>query len=67
MGRVRIIKDFLPPPEVLLRAEVNIKVTLALSQPSLEYFKKVAERTRTPYQRIIRKVLDAYVARHPRP
>jgi hypothetical protein len=35
MGKLRVIKDFLPPPEKLVLKEENIKVTIALKKTSI--------------------------------
>lgn len=60
MGRVRIVKDFLPPPsELVLRAD-NVKVTLSLSRRSVDFFKREAGRQRVPYQKMIRALVDRY-------
>jgi len=66
-GKLRIIKDFLPPPEVLAHSPVRVKVTIALSKSSVDYFKKVAQKYHTPYQTIMRRLIDAYAAGHPLP
>ncbi len=34
----KVIKDFLPPPEQLAFREEGVKVTLALSKKSVEFF-----------------------------
>src|SRR5882724_7490022 len=54
IGRVRIVEDFLPPPERLVLRENNVKVTLSLSQRSAAFFKRAARQRRVPYQRMIR-------------
>jgi predicted DNA binding CopG/RHH family protein len=36
---------------------------MELSRNSLEFFKKQAKKRRIPYQRMIRNLLDLYVAR----
>jgi hypothetical protein len=59
-----VIPDFLPPPEQLAQAEVVVKITIALSQRSVEFFKEAAERNNTSYQRMIRQLLDAYADQH---
>jgi hypothetical protein len=38
IGRVRVIKDFLPPPDDLVPREDNVKVMLSLSRRSLDFF-----------------------------
>ena len=63
IGRVRVVKDFLPPPEALAAREDNVKVTLGLSRRSVEYFKRAAKTRRVPYQRMIRALVDAYAER----
>jgi len=60
IGRVRIIEDFLPPPEALVAREDNVKVTLSLSRRSVDFFKRAAKRRRVPYQRMIRALVDTY-------
>jgi hypothetical protein len=59
-----VIPNFLPPPEQLAQAEVVVKVTISLSRRSVEFFKEAAERNNTSYQRMIRRVLDAYADQH---
>lgn len=61
IGRVRIVKDFLPRPEELVFKEDNVKVTLSLSRESVDFFKEEAKRNRTQYQKMIRRLLDIYV------
>ncbi|RKX81985.1 MAG: CopG family transcriptional regulator [Spirochaetes bacterium] len=56
----REIKDFLPPPEQLILKEDTKKVTIVLSQKSVEFFKEKSKVTHVPYQLMIRKVLDNY-------
>ena len=63
MGRVRIIKDFLPHPSELVLKDDNVKVTLSLSRRSIDFFKREAEKQRVPYQRMIRALVDGYAAR----
>ena len=61
MGNLRIIKDFLPKPSDLVLKDRTVKVTIALSQSSLKFFKNKAKQVRAPYQRMIRNLLDFYV------
>ena len=64
LGDVRVIDDFLPSPEDLVFKEENVKVTLGLSKRSVDFFKREAEKHHTQYQRMIRRLLDLYAARH---
>ncbi len=61
LGEVQIIPDFLPSPAELAFREEGVKVTLALSKKSIDFFKSEASRHHTQYQRMIRKLLDSYV------
>ena len=59
-----IIKDFLPPPEKLLRKEPKVKITIVLNSGSVEFFKKHAVKNNVKYQTMINEVLDKYVQRY---
>ncbi|HPD16501.1 MAG TPA: CopG family transcriptional regulator [Planctomycetota bacterium] len=61
---LEVIPDFLPPPEKLVRREETVKVTLVLDKFRVEFFKRHARRSHVPCQRVIRRVLDLYAARH---
>lgn len=63
MGKVNVIPDFLPSPEELALKDETVKITIALSKTSVEYFKEEAKRYHTQYQRMIRRLLDEYAAR----
>lgn len=65
LGEIRIIPDFLPSPAELAFRDEGIKVTLALSKKSVDFFKAEASRHHTQYQRMIRRLLDAYVEGQP--
>jgi len=67
IGEVRVVRDFLPPPDQLAFRDEGVKVTIALSRRSVEFFKSHAEKNQTQYQRMIRQLLDAYVDAHARP
>ena len=66
IGEVRVVRDFLPPPDQLVFQEEAIKVTLALSRRSVEFFKAEAVRHRTQYQKMIRRLLDQYAEHYSR-
>jgi hypothetical protein len=61
LGDVKVVRDFLPPPEQLAFREEGIKVTLSLSKKSVEFFKSEAAKHHTQYQRMIRRLVDVYV------
>ncbi|KJV62435.1 hypothetical protein [Rickettsia amblyommatis] len=51
---VKIVKDFLPHPSKLLLKNDSVKVTIALSKESVEFFKSEAATAHMPYQKMIR-------------
>lgn len=57
----RTIPNFLPPPDKLVFKEDGIKVTITLSTKSVYFFKTEAAKRGVQYQRMIRRLLDAYV------
>ena len=61
LGDVNVISDFLPAPELLAFREEGVKVTLALSKKSVDFFKSEAAKHQTQYQRMIRRLVDLYV------
>ena len=62
MGKLRVMKDFLPPPDKLVLKEENGKVTISLKKSSVEFFKGEAKKHRTSYQKMIRQVIDWYTS-----
>ena len=67
LGDIQIIPDFLPPPEELAFKEETVKVTISLSKGSVEFFKKEAKKHNTQYQKMIRRLLDAYASSYKQP
>lgn len=64
-GQLQVVKDFLPPPEELVFKEDGVKVTMTLSKSSVEFFKRAAHKYHTPYQKMIRKLIDVYATHYP--
>lgn len=64
IGETRVVEDFLPPPEELAFREETVKLTIALSKASVEFFKREAAKHHVPYQRMIRRMLDEYTRRY---
>ena len=62
LGELKVISDFLPSPEELAYRDDTIKVTIALSKTSVEFFKREAKKHNTQYQKMIRRLLDSYTA-----
>lgn len=67
IGEYRVVPDFLPPPSQLAFRDEGVKVTIALSKRSVEFFKFHAAKNQTQYQRMIRQLLDAYVDAYAQP
>ena len=65
MGKVMIVKDFLPSPEELALKEETVKITISLSRASVDFFKNEAKKYNTQYQKMIRRLLDEYTAHQP--
>jgi predicted DNA binding CopG/RHH family protein len=62
IGKVKVISDFLPSPEELILKDETVKVTIALSKTSIDFFKNEAKKHNTQYQKMIRRLLDEYAA-----
>ena len=67
LGNLRVVPDFLPRPKELVFRDEGVKVTIALSKRSVDFFKGEARKRNTQYQRMIRRLLDAYAEHHSRP
>jgi hypothetical protein len=67
LGSLKIVPDFLPRPEDLVFRDEGVKVTIALSKRSVEFFKGEARKHNMQYQRMIRRLLDAYAEHYSRP
>ncbi len=62
IGEIKLVADFLPSPSQLKLKNDNTKITISLSTESIEYFKSAAKKNHMQYQKIIRQLLDEYVA-----
>ena len=64
LGDVKVMDDFLPLPQELAFKEDQVKVTIGLTKSTIDFFKLEAKKHHTQYQKMIRRLLDLYVARH---
>jgi predicted DNA binding CopG/RHH family protein len=64
LGNIEVVRDFLPSPDELVMKDNTVKVTLNLSKSSVEFFKDLASKSETKYQKVIRNLLDQYVSRY---
>jgi len=58
------IWNSIPSPGELARKQKKVKVTIALSSSTIDFFKKEADEHGTKYQRLIRAVLDEYASQN---
>ena len=66
IGDFEIVEDFLPSPAELVLKEQNVRVTINLRESSVDFFKGVAKKHHSRYQRVIRSLLDSYVSSYSR-
>lgn len=59
--------DALPSPRQLAEKDDMVKITIVLSRESVSFFKEMAGQHGAQYQKMIRRLLDAYVRSHSRP
>ena len=64
MDEVKVIADFLPPPAELAFREETVKVTIALSRASVDFFKHEAGKHRVSDPKMIRRLLVEYALHH---
>lgn len=63
-GELKRVPDFLPSPDQLVPPQDHMKVTLALTKSSVDFFKRQAKKHRTKYQVMIRELIDLYAQKH---
>ena len=63
-GKLRVVGDFLPPPDQLVLKEDHRKVTISLKKSSIDFFKEQAKKHKTSYQKMIREVVDWYASHY---
>ena len=64
VGKLKKVNDFLPPPHQLALPEETVKITLALTKSSLDFFKREAKKHNTKYQKMIREIVDRYAKQY---
>ena len=64
IGKIEIVKDFLPAPDELALKDSTVKVTLNLSKSSVDFFKALAQKNKSQYQKVIRNLLDSYTSNY---
>jgi hypothetical protein len=51
LGKIQVVRDFLPHPDELVLKENNIKVTLNLSKSSIDFLRRLLKKTRVSIRR----------------
>jgi hypothetical protein len=64
LGLLPIVTDLLPPPQDLVLKEDGVKITIALSRRSVDFFKARAADAQVPYQKMIRALVDRYAEQY---
>lgn len=64
VGQLKRVEDVLPPPEELATPEATVKVTIALTKRSIDFFKREARKHRSKYQKMIRDLVDRYASHY---
>ena len=64
IGKMTRVDDFLPSPEDLIVPDRTVKVTILLSESSVDFFKSYARKHHTKYQKLIRTLLDKYAEKY---
>ena len=64
LENAKVIRDFLPSPGQLVFKQKTVKITLSLSEESVLFFKREAEKHGAKYQQMIRIQIDKYVSAH---
>ncbi len=57
-----VIRDFLPPPEVLRQALKKVKITVEVDAPTVQMFQTQAGRSPGDTERLMGKLLDLYAS-----
>lgn len=60
LGSIQVVKDFLPSPDELVLKQETVKITLNVNKSSVDFFKGIAQKHGSQYQKVIRNLLDSY-------
>ena len=71
VGKLHRVPDFLPRPEEMPSLDIlagnaggQTKITLAIDDDALDFFRVEAKKRKTSYQRMIRNLVRSYVHAH---
>ena len=61
-GRLRALKDDLPPPQDLVPHEDSVQVGVALGREAAEFYRLEAAKAGLPVHRLLRRLLESWAA-----
>ncbi|MBI3534868.1 MAG: CopG family transcriptional regulator [Deltaproteobacteria bacterium] len=64
IGKITIVEDFLPPPEILFPKDEKKKITLEIDVQTISFFREKAKWAGTKYQKMMREVLKGYAKKY---
>ena len=64
IGKLKVIPDFLPPPEDLFPKREFQKITIIVDKDTILFFKQTASQHGQKYQRMMREVLKGYAKKY---
>lgn len=64
-GRLRAVRDDLPPPQALVPHEDSVPVTISLSREAAEFYRVEAAKAGLPVHRFLRRMLESWRASSP--
>ena len=60
-GRLRAVRDELPPPKALVPHEDTLPVTVSLGHEAAEFYRLEAARAGLPVHRYLRRLLESWM------
>ena len=64
IGKLKVIPDFLPPPEDLFPKSELQKITIIVDKDTVLFFKQTASQHGQKYKRMMREVLKGYAKKY---
>jgi len=61
---LRVVPDFLPPPDRLRLKQSRVNVTLEVARESLDFYKTHTRGGRDGYRVLMQQLLDLYASRY---
>lgn len=64
LGKIKIIKDFLPKPEALVFREEIVEIKVPLSRRSADFFQKHSKKQHVPVEQLLSALADSYAEKY---